>query len=222
MGVGGIIGSMGAISYDIVAQDRTKEGIGSAKVGFNDLTIAAGVMAGAITAAGMAAYMTIEKYGGMAQQLKDLSYQTGMSTDQLQKMQYAAVLSGTNFEKVSFGLSTLSLSVAKAGDAASESAKAFAAIGVDPRGRSMNQVFDATARALYNMRDETTRNQAAMTLFGRSWRDLIPYMDTYIKKSDEIKKHPVLSQEDLQTLQDGKVAIRCDGFREPFLADDYY
>ena len=207
MGIGGIIGTMGAISYDIVSQDKTKEGIASAKSGFNELTIAAGVMAGAIVAAGTAAYMAIEKYGGMAQQLKDLSYQTGINTTTLQQMQYAAMLSGTSFDKVAFGLNTLSVSMAKARDTESEFYKAFTAIGVDPRGRTVDQVFDLTARALYNMRDETQRNQAAMTLYGRSWRDLLPYMDTYIKKSDEIKKHPVLSQEDLQTLQDGKVAI---------------
>ena len=46
-----------------------------------------------------------------------------------------------------------------------------------------------------------------MILYGRSWKELIPYMETYITKSKEIKDHPILSKEDVQTLADGKVAI---------------
>ena len=39
----------------------------------------------------------VQQYGQMANELRDLSYTTGISTDKLQKLQYAAILSGTNF-----------------------------------------------------------------------------------------------------------------------------
>jgi hypothetical protein len=162
---------------------------------------------GVITVAAAAIYVAVTRTGQMAQQLKDLSYQTGLSTDRIQKMQYAAVLAGTDFNRVAVGLNALTLSMEEAKDPSTQAFKAFMGLGIDPRGKTVDQVFELTASAMVGMRDETKRNESAMILYGRSWKELIPYMETYITKSKEIEDHPILSQEDVKTLQDGKIAL---------------
>ena len=73
-----------------------------------------------VLAVGFAAYSTIEKFGGMAQEIKDLSYTTGLSTQKIQELQYAATLSGTQFPTVTMAVDNLTLAIAKAGDATSD------------------------------------------------------------------------------------------------------
>jgi uncharacterized protein (UPF0335 family) len=177
------------------------------KKGLDSILMTVAKVTGVITIAAAAIYSAVTRYGSMAQQLKDLSYQTGLSTDRIQKMQYAAVLAGTDFGRVAVGLNALSLSMAEAQDPASAAYKAFLGLGVDPRGKTVDQVFELTARAMVGMRDESKRNESAMVLYGRSWKEILPYLETYITKSKKIKDHPILSKEDVQTLQDGKVAL---------------
>jgi len=161
-------------------------------------------VAAVITAVAYAVYKTVQGYGSFANQLKDLSYQTGVSTENLQKLQYAATLSGTDFSRVSFGLNQLSISMAEAADASSAAYKSFAGLGIDTSGKSVEDVFEAVSVALSKMEDKTRRNQIAQQLFGRSYKELLPFMESYIKNQREIEQHEVLSKDDLKTLEEGK------------------
>ena len=155
---------------------------------------------GPVVALGAAAYATMEKFGGMAQSIKDLSYTTGLSTQKIQELQYAATLSGTQFGVVTSGIENFTLAISKASDATSDAGKAFATLGVTTTGRTTDQILDDTITALTNMKSETDRNSLAMTLYGKSWKELIPYMQTYIDKAKEIKENPYLTTEELNTL----------------------
>ncbi|MFA5346934.1 MAG: hypothetical protein WC294_02260 [Methanoregula sp.] len=168
---------------------------------------AIGATAAPFLAVAAAAYQATEKYGAMAQQLKDLSYQTGIGTDKLQQLQYAATLSGTSFDKIAFSVGQLNLKIGEAADKTSAAYKAFYELGVNPEGKTPDQVFDETAVALTNLTDTSKRAQLANDLYGKSWRELIPFMQDYIDKTDEISKHPTISPEDLKTLADEKIAI---------------
>ena len=148
---------------------------------------------------------SVDRFGQMANSLRDLSYTTGVTTDQLQRLHYAAMLSGTSVYTVDTSLQKLSLSMNEAADASSSAGEAFARLGIDPTGKTVDQVFEDTALALTRMKSETNRNSIAMDIYGRSWKELIPTMQTYIDKKDEIKKAPVFSQEDLDNLADAKV-----------------
>lgn len=148
----------------------------------------------------------VSAYGANAQQLRDMSIVTGMSADELQRLQYNAVISGTSFSNVQMSISKLTLSMDEARDSTSAASKAFKDIGVDVSGKTSYQVFDETTRALMAMEDETKRNAAANDIYGRSWKELIPYMDSFIENQDEIRAHPTISQEELNNLEDAKVA----------------
>jgi hypothetical protein len=148
---------------------------------------------------------SVDKFGQMANSLRDLSYTTGVTTDQLQRLHYAAMLSGTSVYTVDTSLQKLSLSMNEAADASSAAGKAFAQLGVDPTGKTVDQVFEDTAAALTGMKSETDRNSIAMDIYGRAWKELIPTIQTYIDKKDEIKKAPIMSQEELNNLAEAKV-----------------
>jgi hypothetical protein len=104
------------------------------------------------------------------------------------------------------GANTLTLAIAKAGDTASEAGKAFADLGVTTQGKSYDQVFEDTAAALGNMENETRRNEIANTLYGRSWKEMLPFIEEYIKNKEKIQKTPTFSKQDLQDLKDAKAA----------------
>lgn len=148
----------------------------------------------------------VQEFGQMAQELKDFSYQTGLSTDKIQQMQYAAVLAGTNFGTVQMAVNRLTISIGEAANASSAAAKDFSALGITTSGKTVDQIFDDTAKSLINVRDVTERNRIANDLFGRSYKDLLPYLDTYISKQKEISEHPGLSKVEIDQLEEGKVA----------------
>jgi len=167
---------------------------------------AAGAYIVPIAAAGAAAYASVEKYGAMAAEIGDLAYTTGMSTEKIQQLQYAATLSNTAFSSVTMGVNTLTLAIAKAGDTSSDAGKAFAALGVSTAGKSPDQIFEETAVALAGMKNETQRNEIAMTLYGRSWKEMLPFMEDYVKNREKIQKSPTFSAQELQDLKDAKAA----------------
>lgn len=170
-----------------------------------------GAYAVPITAVGVAAYSTIEKFGGMAQEIKDLSYTTGLSTQKIQELQYAATLSGTQFSTVTMGIDNFTLAIAKAGDATSDQAKAFATLGVTTSGRTTDEILEDTFAALVNVKNETERNALAQTLYTRSWKEMMPYMEAYIKNSKEIKANPYLTDEELDANAEAKEQIDAIG-----------
>jgi hypothetical protein len=148
----------------------------------------------------------VKKFGDAANAILDLSYQTGVATDKLQQMQYAALLAGQDAGSLSNSLNILTRSIESATDATSAQAKAFATLNVSTDGRTVDQVFDDTAKALDGMSDVTKRNTLAMDIFGRSYKDILPLMETYVKKADEIRAHPVYTEKELIDLNKGKVA----------------
>ncbi len=153
-------------------------------------------------ALGTAIYSLQQRFGSMADEITDLSYTTGLSTDKIQQLQYAAKLSDTEFTAVSRGVNQLTLSIAKAGDAATDAGKAFASIGVQTAGRSYDQVFEDTAAALVSMEDTTRRNELAMIFYGQSWKEMLPFMETYVRNSEEISNISLFNEKELQDLKD--------------------
>ncbi len=162
-------------------------------------------MAG-VTAAVYAVYSAQQRLGTLADEISDLSTTTGMSVDKIQRLQYAALLSNDSFGTVAAGINYLTLQMQKAGDTTSEAAKAFQSLGVDISGQSPDQVFEDTTTALMSMEDETLRNSIAMSIYGRSWKEMLPFMEDYIKNADKIGKTSTFNKKELQDLQDAKMA----------------
>lgn len=132
------------------------------------LSTAAG---GALTAIGGLAYKSVTA----ADDLNTLSKQTGISTDELQKMQYAADLVDVSVDDITGGLRRLKRNM-------SDSNETLAALGVsatnaDGSFRDATDVFYDTLTALSQIENETERDKLAMELFGKSADSLAGIID---------------------------------------------
>lgn len=106
-----------------------------------------------------------------------LSAQTGVSTDTLQEWAYAAGLIDVSLETMTGSLKKLTKGMESAVKGTGTTADAFKQLGVkvtDSHGqmRKAEDVFYDVIDALGKVRNETTQDQLAMDIFGRSAADL--------------------------------------------------
>lgn len=110
-----------------------------------------------------------------ADELNTLSQQTGISTDELQRMQYASELVDVSVEDITGALRKLKPKI-------TENNTALADLGVattdaDGNLRDATDVFYDALEALSKIDNETERDQAAMELFGKSADSLAGIID---------------------------------------------
>lgn len=110
-----------------------------------------------------------------ADDLQTLSQQSGISTDDLQKMQYAAELVDVSMDDMVGAQQKLIKSMSGSGEA-------FAQLGIattnaDGSLRSSNEVFYETLAALGQVENETERDVLAMSIFGKSASNLAGIID---------------------------------------------
>lgn len=140
------------------------------KVGqkFNALS---GAAAGALTAMGGMAYKAMQT----GDEINTLSQQTGLSTFEIQKMQYAADLVDVSFNDITGALRKMKSKM-------DPTNKTFQELGVyvtDAYGnlRNADEVFYDTIEALSQIENETERDKIAMELFGKSADSLAGVID---------------------------------------------
>ena len=170
---------------------------------FAPISAGAGALAGALVGLGVNSVRT-------ADDLNTLSKQTGLSTDTLQKMQYAADLIDVPFENISGAVTKMKKSMAGSG-------KPFEELGVsvtDAEGnmRDAESVFFDTIQALSEIPNEVERDQAAYEIFGKSADELAGIIDDggeafrkYGKEAEDLGL--VLSGETLDALNETNDAI---------------
>ena len=135
---------------------------------FNALS---GAATGALTAMGGMAYKAMQT----GDEINTLSQQTGLSTFEIQKMQYAADLVDVSFNDITGALKKLKSKM-------DPTNKTFQQLGVyvtDAYGnlRDADDVFYDTIKALSQIENETERDQIAMELFGKSADSLAGIID---------------------------------------------
>ncbi|HEX3018550.1 MAG TPA: hypothetical protein VHP31_11960 [Caproicibacter sp.] len=194
----------GGLSAGIKATGAAVVGVGAAAAG-----AAAGV------------YKMASEAGENASQLKVLSEQTGMSTDQLQTYQYTADKLGISLDTITGVQSKLVKNMAAAQNGTKAQVNAFKALGVsvtDSNGklRNQNDVFTQSITALGKVQNETQRNALAMTIFGKSATSLNPLIKAGGAELSEYAKQAqnsgaVMSEasiEGLAKFKDGTVALK--------------
>jgi phage-related minor tail protein len=110
-----------------------------------------------------------------ADELNTLSKQTGISTDELQKMQYASDLVDVSLDDITGALRKMKPKM-------DENNETFKNLGVsvtnaDGSLRSATDVFYDSIKALSGISNETERDQLAMALFGKSADQLAGIID---------------------------------------------
>ena len=115
------------------------------------------------------------KAAGVADDLNALAQQTGLSVEELQKMQYAADVVDVSVESMTGSLAKMIKQVSSGG-------KAFDKLGVaikDENGnlRDSTEIWYDTLEALSKIENETERDALSMEIFGKSAMDLAGIVD---------------------------------------------
>lgn len=114
-----------------------------------------------------------------ADDMETLALKTGITTDELQKLQYAAGTVDVSVETVAGAMGKLTKSMDSASSGSGAAADAFKKLGVavqndDGTFRDRNAVFQEAIAALGDIADETERDATAMAIFGKSATELNP------------------------------------------------
>jgi phage-related tail protein len=126
-----------------------------------------------------------------ADNVMTMSSVTGLSTETLQKMDYAAELVDVSTEQVSSSMTKMIKSMAGARDGNEDLQKTFARLGVrykegNKELRNAEDTFYDLIDALGKIENETERDAKSMELFGRSAKELNPLIDVGSKKLREL------------------------------------
>ena len=114
-----------------------------------------------------------------ADELLTLADTTGMTTDELQKLEYVSKFVDVEFSTLVNDIGKLESSMFKVKDGNKETTEAFKKLHVsvkDSRGalKDQNTVFWQTIDALGQLKNETERDKIANQLFGKSYKELTP------------------------------------------------
>ncbi len=137
------------------------------------------VLSGAILGIGSAAVGLGIKAAQSADDINTLSKQTGLSTEQIQKFQYASERIDVPLETLTGSMAKLTRNMQSAKNGSKNTQLAFDELGIsitDNEGklRSNQDVFNEAIDALAKMEDGTQRDALAMQIFGKSAQDLNP------------------------------------------------
>lgn len=166
---------------------------------------AAGAAAAGTAAAGLAV-----KAASSADDINTLATQTGLSTEQIQKFQFASEVIDVPLETLTGSMAKLTRNMATAQGGTGSAAEAFKTLGVsitDQNGQLRNNqdVFNDAISALGKMENGTQRDALAMQIFGKSAQDLNPLIlggaDTLKQLGDQAQASGlILSQTALDNL----------------------
>lgn len=140
-----------------------------------------------------------------ADELKTLSSQTGLTTTEIQRLQYASKFIDVEFSTMSSSITKLEQSMNKARNGSADLTEAFRKLHVrtaDNTGkfRDANEVFYDVIDALGRVKNETELDTLAMELFGKSAKELKPLIEAgsqALKKyGDEAERHSLIMSED--------------------------
>lgn len=182
-------GELGSLLVDIGASTaRLERDLANAR---SDITNWAGgvtdvvkgigaAMAGAFTVGSVV--QSIKANLDLADSMAKLSQSVGTSVETLTAYRHAADLSGVSIEAVGKGLGLLSRKIVEAAEGSGEGHKAFQALGIsatDAAGQLLDsdKVMEQISDRFAKMPDGAEKTAAAMDLFGKSGKDLIPLLN---------------------------------------------
>ena len=143
-----------------------------------------------------------------ADDILSLSDKTGIATDELQRMSYAADFLDVSLDTMTGSMNKLTKTMSSARDGSKDAAEAFKNLHVrvtDSKGalRDSNEVFYETLDKLGKIKNETERDALAMKLFGKSAQELNPMIKAGSERLKELGREAenlgvIMGEEDLE------------------------
>ncbi|HZA01118.1 MAG TPA: hypothetical protein VE665_02450, partial [Hyphomicrobiaceae bacterium] len=117
--------------------------------------------------------------------LVDLSNKTGLSTETLQRMQFVAKQSGSDMGAFADAAFKMGVNIEEGTAKARKGAEALGLSWTDLREASPDAQFNMVVQALERMEDPQKRNEAAVALFGKTAKEILPaIVDGYSKVAE--------------------------------------
>jgi len=146
------------------------------------LTAKVAVATGIFYAAKRMIYDTAVQIASATNEIERQAAVLGISTDELQKWQYAAKMSDVNAQEFAIGIKLLSRNMEDASSGSGDAAKYFSAMGISVKTtqghlRPLNDVMGDIMDKFASWEDGPRKIAIAMQLFGRSGETLIPLLN---------------------------------------------
>jgi len=119
-------------------------------------------------------------FANVGSALFDMSKRTGVATESLSVLQFAAEQTGTDMGGVETALKKMQKAIFAAGTGSKEAAEALAMVGLsagDLEGLSADQQMGKIADGLMAIQDPGTRAAVAMQIFGKSGTAILPMLE---------------------------------------------
>jgi hypothetical protein len=212
------LGSLGSVVYDIVSQDKTKEGVDSAVSGagkldqkWNDMATTGLGVAGIAIGVGAAMWGTASRAADFADRLDDLSRTTGMSTDELQELRYISGSVGADFDGIATAAEMMTKNIGMGTPASKKALEELGVSVVDTAGkvRPTADIFRDIVDALGKVEDPMQRAALASELFGKQYKPVLELVGTSKEKWDDLAKAAhdaglVIGEEDVKAMAEFK------------------
>lgn len=132
------------------------------------------------TAAIGSAFAAAKVFGSMGDTVQKMAKRTGLSTEALSELSFAAEQSGTDLESLENGLRRMQRTIGDALDGLSTAEDALARLGLSVQqllGLAPEEQFKLIADRIARIEDPTLKAAAAMEVFGRSGTMLLPLIE---------------------------------------------
>ena len=140
-------------------------------------TIGKAVAIGAVAIGGSMIAITKKTMDTM-ENIDKASQRAGMGAEEFQRWAHVAGLSGIEMTKLEQAAIKNQRALAQASQGAGKASDAYKKMGIDVKGLTSDQVFEQVILSLSDMEDETARNAIANDIFGKSFADLAPLLNT--------------------------------------------
>lgn len=185
------------------ALGSVRKGVGQA----SKAVVAAGAAAAAASVAVWA--KALQGAANYADELGKTAKKTGLSTDELQRLTFAANLSGAELGNLSQSVLRMHRSISDLEEGSKEATDAFAALGIsakDLEGLTPDQKFNKISEAIAGVADAGKRVDLASTIFGRGGTELLPMLTEGAAGFRALKKErealgPILTPEQIASAE---------------------
>jgi len=160
------------------------EGLGTKlKKGITTVGKWAAAVGTAATAVGAAMVGAASKVAGTADEIDKASRRAGTTAENYQRLNYAMGQSGISSEKFEKSMVKNQQALNKAAEGTAAYADAYKDLGVsiydaDGKLRAADSVYEETLKKLADLEDMNQRNAIANQIFGKSYADLAPILDS--------------------------------------------
>ena len=119
-------------------------------------------------------------FANVGSALNDMSKRTGVATESLSVLQFAAEQTGTDMAGVETAVKKMQKAIFAAGNGSKEAAEALAMVGLtanDLAGLSADEQMGKIADGLMAIKDPGARAAVAMQIFGKAGTDILPMLE---------------------------------------------